>query len=88
MTLVGSELGGATGLWTSLTARTSWPRRRAQREDQATFEVKVRSDAPARALRAAAGDRSGLSNVKLFLIDDLPTVAERASSPANGRRST
>ena len=44
--------------------------------------MKVGPDAPlgVYGLRLATG--SGLSNVKLFLIDDLPTVAERDGEPA------
>jgi len=76
------ELGGAKGLWTSLPAKAVEATLiESRRDDQAVFEVKVGPDAPLGVcgLRLATG--SGLSNVKLFLIDDLPTVAERAANP-------
>jgi hypothetical protein len=82
LTLMGTELGGATGLWTSLPPKAvEAVLIESRRDDQAVFEVKVSPDAPLGVcgLRLATG--SGLSNVKLFLIDDLPTVAERVASP-------
>jgi hypothetical protein len=79
---MGTELGGATGLWTSLPPKAVEAALiESRRDDQAVFEVKVSPDAPlgVYGLRLATG--SGLSNVKLFLIDDLPTVAERVANP-------
>src|SRR5579863_10147559 len=82
VTLVGTELNGATGLWTSLSSKAVEATLVEPSGDhQAVFDVKVRPDAPLGlyGLRMASG--SGLSNPKLFLIDDLPTVAERESNP-------
>ncbi len=47
------------------------------RDDLASFEVKVDRDAPLGIYGLRLATRSGLSNVKLFLIDDLPVVTER-----------
>ena len=82
VTLVGSELGGATGLWTSLAAKEVVATLvEPSRGDVASFEVNVARDAPLGIYGLRLATRSGLSNVKLFLIDDLPVVAERESSP-------
>ena len=50
------------------------------RDDRAYFDVKVDRDAPLGLYGLRLATRSGLSNVKLFLIDDLPVVNERESS--------
>src|SRR5262245_49367158 len=65
ITLVGSELGGATGLWTSLpvqdvTARLVEP----SRGDRAAFEVRVDPEAPLGLYGLRLATRTGLSNVK------------------------
>ena len=82
VTLAGSELRGATGLWTSLAANDVVATLvEPSRDDQASFEVQVRPDAPLGLYGLRLATRSGLSNVKLFLIDDLPTVFEREPVP-------
>lgn len=82
VTLVGSELRGATGLWTSLPAKVLTATLvEPSQESQASFDVKVDPDAPLGLYGLRLATRSGLSNVKLFLIDDLPVVTERDSSP-------
>lgn len=78
VTLVGSELGGATALWSSLPAHeVTATLVEPSREDEASFELRVSPDAPLGLYGLRLATRSGLSNVKLFLIDDLPTVTER-----------
>lgn len=85
ITLVGSELGGATGLWTSLTAKeVEATLVEPSRDDRASFEVSVSPDAPLGLYGLRLATRSGLSNVKLFLIDDLPAVAEQEPGPRTG----
>ncbi|MFI5457684.1 MAG: hypothetical protein ACHRXM_19760 [Isosphaerales bacterium] len=84
VTLVGSELRGATGLWTSLPATNVVATLvEPSREDRASFDVKVRPDAPLGLYGLRLATRGGLSNVKLFLIDDLRAVAERESLPGS-----
>jgi hypothetical protein len=81
VTLVGSELTGATGLWTSLAAKDVVATLvEPSRDDRACFDVRVDRDIPPGLYGLRLATRSGLSNVKLFLIDDLPAVAERESS--------
>ena len=80
LTFVGTELGRAMGLWTSLPPTSVEAALvESRRDDQAVFEVKVAPDAPLGIYGLRLATSSGLSNVKLILIDDLPTVAERAT---------
>ncbi len=82
VTLVGSELKGATALWTSLPATDVTAKLIEPSQDgQASFDVTVAPGAPLGLYGLRLATRSGLSNLKLFLIDDLPVVAERESSP-------
>jgi hypothetical protein len=85
ITLVGSELAGATGLWTSLSAKEiTADLARPSSPDQAEFDVTVGPDAPLGLYGLRLATRSGLSNVKLLLIDDLPTVPEADTRPPGG----
>jgi hypothetical protein len=78
ITLVGSELGEATGLWTSLPPEVVAASLVEPSQDgQAVLDVKVAPNAPLGLYGMRLASRSGLSNVKLFLIDDLRVVAER-----------
>jgi hypothetical protein len=82
VTIVGSELAGATALWTSLDAKDVIAILvEPSRENQALFEVKVGPDTPLGVYGLRVASSRGLSNVKLFLIDDLPIVPERESRP-------
>jgi hypothetical protein len=82
LTLIGSELKGATSLWTSLAAKEVVATLiQPSGDERACFDVRVDRDAPLGLYGLRVATRSGLSNVKLFLIDDLPAVTERESSP-------
>ncbi len=84
VSLIGSELEGATGVWSSLPGQEIEVKLvEPSRPDQATFDFTLRPDAPLGLYGLRLATRSGLSNVKLFLIDDLPTVAERESNPTD-----
>ncbi len=76
--VLGSDAGGAIGLWTSLPADVF----RAQpvsdnRSNGAAFDVEVAKTAPLGLYGLRLATRSGLSNVHLFLVDELP-VTQRA----------
>jgi hypothetical protein len=80
VTITGSELSGALALWTSLPAKTIEATLvEPSQSDHATFDVKVSPDAPLGLYGLRLATRSGLSNAKLFLIDDLASVAEQES---------
>lgn len=72
VTLVGSQLANARDLWTSLPAGAVSATAITSEPGRATFDLRVSATAPVgmAGLRLATTD--GLSNVQLFLIDDLP----------------
>lgn len=81
VTFVGTNLAGAVDLWSSLPAGKLKAAPVAGTEaTRATIDVTVSADAPVGlcGLRIATPD--GLSNVHLFLIDDLPLIARSADA--------
>ena len=83
VTLVGSDLNKAFGLWTSAGPGVTAKRVTDSSKDVAAFDVRVAADAPLglHGLRGATVD--GLTNPVVFLIDDLPpqTLDPSASPP-------
>ncbi|MFO0953761.1 MAG: hypothetical protein U0835_21915 [Isosphaeraceae bacterium] len=87
LTLVGSGMAGANGLWTSLPAgEVEAKLAGTSSAGEAVFDVTVKPGAPVGLYGLRLATRSGISNAKIFLIDDLPTAEEREadapSSPA------
>jgi len=78
LTLTGTNLAEPTGLWTSFPAKVVIPSAGNNGKDNAKLLVRldVPKDAPLglHALRLAT--RRGMSNLRLFCIDDLPQVLE------------
>src|SRR5262249_45550776 len=78
LTLTGTNLNEPTGLWTSFPAKVTIPTDGNNGKQPTALKVKleVSSDAPLgfHALRLAT--RRGVSNARLFCIDDLPQVLE------------
>lgn len=78
LVLTGTNLAGPTGLFTAFPAKTSIPT--VDKNGQDNTKLKIRIDAPAdapiglHALRLAT--TRGISNLRLFAIDDLPQVLE------------
>jgi hypothetical protein len=73
LTAVGTDLTRPVGLWCTLpSGKIDAKPERENKPNRATFDVRVAADAPVGlfGLRVATAD--GLSNVHLFLIDDLP----------------
>ena len=72
VTVVGTQLHNAVGMWTSLSAGAVQAKPIESQDDHAVLDVQVSADAPIGlfGLRVATAD--GLSNVQLCLIDDLP----------------
>lgn len=81
--VVGSRLEGVSGLWTSLDAPLiqAVPLGPSQ-EGNASFQVTVAQDAPLGLYGLRVATASGLSNVHLFLLDDLVTTPELESTDA------
>jgi hypothetical protein len=78
LTLTGTNLAEPTGLWTSFPAKVTIPTDNNNGRDNAKLRVhiEVAKEAPIgfHAIRLAT--RRGLSNLRLFCIDDLPEVMQ------------
>jgi hypothetical protein len=73
--LRGTEMHQAVGLWTSLPASKLQSVAVVSSDaDQATLDVLLAADAPLGLYGLRLGTRSGLSNVHLFLVDELPVT--------------
>ena len=72
----GSNLAGATSLWTSLGPQLKLTLATASTDQQAVFDVFVPHDAPLGLYGLRLATQNGLSNVHLFAIDDLPQAEE------------
>ena len=77
----GTETGGAVGLWTSLPAELLSVRRIEAAGPAAVFDVELKSGAPLGLYGLRLATRSGLSNVHLFLIDELPLTVRGSELP-------
>src|SRR5688500_12857443 len=73
VTLRGSALGGATGLWTSF-PREATPKP-GEDAGPAKLTLKIPGDAPVGVGAMRLLPPRGVSSVRLFMVDDLPTVA-------------
>ncbi len=84
LTLTGTNLAEPTGLWTSFPAKAVIPTEANNGKDNGKLLVRleVPKDAPigCHALRLAT--RRGMSNLRLFCIDDLPQVLENNTNHA------
>jgi hypothetical protein len=84
LTLTGTNLSEPTGLWTSFPAKATIPTEGNNGKDNGKLLVRleVPKDAPLgfHAIRLAT--RRGMSNLRLFCIDDLPQVLENTSNHA------
>jgi hypothetical protein len=78
LTLTGTNLAEPTGLWTSFPAKVTFPTDNNNGKDNAKLRVRIAvpKDAPIgfHAIRLAT--RRGLSNLRLFCVDDLPEVMQ------------
>lgn len=74
LTLTGTNLREPTALWTSFPAKASFPPCKNDDSTHLLIRLQVPADAPLgfQALRLAT--RRGLSNLRIFCIDDLPQV--------------
>lgn len=82
VTIHGTETAGATGLWSSLPAELfrARPVDSGNKSDVA-FDVELPANAPLGLYGLRLATRSGLSNVHLFLIDELPLTVRNAELP-------
>ncbi len=84
LTLTGSNLADPTGLWTSFAAKVTIPTAANNGKDPAKLLVRleVPKDAPLGFHAIRLGTLHGISNLRLFCIDDLPQVLENATNHA------
>lgn len=80
--VIGVETAQAVGLWTSL---PSAPQIRVldSKSDKAILDVALPKDAPLGVYGLRLATRSGLSNVHLFLVDELSVIARDPALPAS-----
>ena len=82
LTLTGANLAEPTGLWTSFPAKVAIPADSNNGKDNAKLRVRleVPKDAPIgfHAIRLAT--RRGVSNLRLFCVDDLPQVLQSSQN--------
>ena len=84
VTVFGSNMHQAVGLWTSLPKdAVQAVRVGADRHNAATFDVEVGKDANLGFYGLRLATAGGLSNAHLFLIDDLRTTAEEEHSASS-----
>jgi hypothetical protein len=87
LTLHGTGLEAPTAVWTSVPATTELVKGAG---DRATWRVTLPPQAPVGAAALRVATRGGVSNLHLFMVDDLPTVAEGDgnSTPAGAQEIT
>ncbi len=79
----GSETEGAVGLWTSLPPDLFRARAvEGSKPGAARFDAELSASAPLGIYGLRLATRSGLSNVHLFLVDELPVTTRDADVPA------
>ena len=84
LTLTGTNLAGPTGLWTSFPAKVTFPTDNNNGKDNAKLRVRleVPKDAPLGFHGLRLATTRGMSNLRLFCIDDLPQVTEADNNRA------
>jgi hypothetical protein len=87
LTLTGTNLADPTGVWTSFPAKVSIPTENNNGKDNAKLLVRleVPKDAPMGFHSLALATTRGMSNFRLFCIDDLPEVMQ---GPNNRQKAT
>ncbi len=82
LTLTGNNLAEPTGLWTSFPAKVTIPTAGNNGKDNGKLLVRleVPKDAPIGFHSIRLATRRGMSNLRLFCIDDLPQVIESATN--------
>jgi hypothetical protein len=90
LTLTGSNLAEPTGLWTSFPAKVVIPTDNNNGKDNGKLRVRleVPKDAPIGFHSMRLATRRGMSNLRLFCIDDLPQVLEAATNHAPNTAQT
>jgi hypothetical protein len=82
LTLTGTNLAEPTGVWTSFPAKVTIPTDNKNGTNPASLRVKIElpKDAPMGFHSIRLATKKGMSNSRLFCIDDLPQVMESANN--------
>jgi hypothetical protein len=82
LTLTGTNLADPTAVWTNLPGRVSIPADGKNGKDPTKFvaKVEVAKDAPLGIYGIRVATLRGMSNMRLFCVDDLPQVMEVATN--------
>ena len=84
---LGTETSGVVGIWSSLPPETLRVRSiGAGDAAKAELEIELAANAPLGVYGLRLATRSGLSNVHLFLVDELPLTIRPADLPADAAR--
>jgi hypothetical protein len=82
LTLTGTNLAEPTGLWTNFPAKVTIPTDNNNGKDNGKLRVRldVPADAPLGFHSLRLATRRGMSNLRLFCLDDLPQVLETSTN--------
>ncbi len=82
ITVQGGALDGVTGIWTTIPCQSSLSpgEMNGKEAGQVAFDLTVQPYAPVGIHAVRVFSPRGVSNLKLFCVDDLPTVAEAAGN--------
>ena len=82
ITVQGGALDGVTGLWTTIPGSSALTpgEKNGKEAGQVAFDLTVQPNAPVGIHAVRVFSPRGVSNLKLFCVDDLPTVAEAAGN--------
>lgn len=75
--VIGSQADQAVGLWTSLPEGMIQARSNHSTKQQATLDVVLKSECPLGIYGLRLATRSGLSNIHLFVVDELPVLVRQ-----------
>ena len=84
ITVNGGGLDGVTGIWTTIPCNSTLTpgEKNGKEPGQVAFDLTVQPYAPVGIHAVRVFSPRGVSNLKLFCVDDLPTVAEAAGNGA------
>jgi hypothetical protein len=85
LTLIGTNLAEPTGLWTNFPAKVTIPTdgKNGKENTKLVVRLEVPKDAPLGPHALALATKQGMSNFRLFCIDDLPQVLKTTATRPN-----
>ncbi len=83
LTLTGTALAKPTGVWSNLSAKFELPtddKKNGTAADKVVYRVTVPADAPQGTYALRIATPGGISNLRLFTVDELPTLKQVANT--------